>query len=369
MNKTVLFAVCMLSANLFGAYLIEPAAELELVQDVDVVVVGGSSGAVAAALKAEEAGASVFLIGQRPFLGDDMASTYRLRLSEGEDTGCPLLKSIFSRDEPVGADVPFTYEYNRSPAAAHDDKTGSMLCDGRWISVSGDSVQFDSDVEITLDVKADQLIDDFSLIAYSRRGKEGFDTASVEISGDNGSGKWRKIASVKEPVMTGYPQRVEFKAPIKGRYRKLKIKAAKSDGVSRQLLGEIYLFSGDYKKAEAYTAVQTTTPFKIKNSLDKALLDAGIDFMTGCSSSEILVDDRGVPSGVIIADRNGRQCVKAKVIIDATERGVVARAAGAEASPFPAGEYIHSGVLWLPEKPRRPRGCGLKSSSAFLILM
>ena len=38
----------------------------------DVVVVGGSTGAVAAAVEAARAGGSVFLAAGRPYLGDDV---------------------------------------------------------------------------------------------------------------------------------------------------------------------------------------------------------------------------------------------------------------------------------------------------------
>ena len=42
------------------------AAEVPVVRNTDVVVVGGSSAAVSAALAAKEAGANVFLIAPRP---------------------------------------------------------------------------------------------------------------------------------------------------------------------------------------------------------------------------------------------------------------------------------------------------------------
>jgi hypothetical protein len=50
-----------------GASVVEPVRQLPWVQDTDVVVVGGSSGAVAAAQRAATNGAKVFLVRQRPF--------------------------------------------------------------------------------------------------------------------------------------------------------------------------------------------------------------------------------------------------------------------------------------------------------------
>lgn len=46
--------------------------------DVDVVVVGGSTAGVAAAVEASRAGARVFLIALEPYLGEDVSGTFRL---------------------------------------------------------------------------------------------------------------------------------------------------------------------------------------------------------------------------------------------------------------------------------------------------
>ncbi len=53
--------------------------------EVDVVVVGGSTGAVAAAIEAAKAGAKVFLAAERPYLGDDMTATLRLWPEAGDE--------------------------------------------------------------------------------------------------------------------------------------------------------------------------------------------------------------------------------------------------------------------------------------------
>jgi len=51
--------------------------------DGDVVVVGGSTGAVSAAVEAARNGAKVFLAAPRPYLGEDVCATYRLWLAPG----------------------------------------------------------------------------------------------------------------------------------------------------------------------------------------------------------------------------------------------------------------------------------------------
>ena len=51
---------------------------IPIAYDVDVVVVGGSTAGVAAAVEASRAGAKVFLVAQEPYLGDDVCGTFRL---------------------------------------------------------------------------------------------------------------------------------------------------------------------------------------------------------------------------------------------------------------------------------------------------
>lgn len=351
MRNVLLAVMGILSLSLRGAGVVEPAKQLKLVQDVDVVVIGGSSGAVAAACKAKEAGASVFLVAQRPFLGEDMAATYRLRLSENEDTRCALLKTIFAPEQPVRATTPFLYQFNKKADPIHLDRSGRMLADGKWDHAPSDSVQFNEDVEITIDLTEESTIESLLVYAYSRSQNKSFGTKSIELLGLDKAGKWNPIAHVNESEKTGQEEGVVYQIPVKGKYHNLKIKAIKADECPRQLLGEVEIYSKE-DHANKLPPVMSTTPFKVKRFLDQALLDAGISFITGCASSEILVDEKGNPAGVIISNRSGRQCVKAKVIIDATERGVVARAAGAEATPFPADRYTFKRVVVAGEAPK-----------------
>ncbi|MBR1609783.1 MAG: FAD-dependent oxidoreductase, partial [Kiritimatiellae bacterium] len=60
-------------------------------------------------------------------------------------------------------------------------------------------------------------------------------------------------------------------------------------------------------------------------ALDARLGAAGVQFLTGAQACEVLKDGDGRVSGVVFADKSGRQAVRAKVVVDATEKGVVAR--------------------------------------------
>jgi len=165
----------------------ESAREIPLAFDVDVVVVGGTTGGVAAACAAANDGASVFLLAPRPFLGEDLASTMRLWIAEGETLSTPLAKQLFA-DNP-------------------------------------------------------------------------------------------------------------------------------------------------------------TTPLTIKRTLDAALLNAKVSFLTSCLPTDVLRDADGKLAGIVMANRAGRQAVRAKVIIDATERAVVARLANAKFAPYRPGTYSFTRVV------------------------
>lgn len=82
---------------------------------------------------------------------------------------------------------------------------------------------------------------------------------------------------------------------------------------------------------------RVTTPLRVKAAMDKALLGAGVVYLTGCYVTEVLRDAEGQIAGVVMANRSGRQAVRAKVIIDATGPATVARLAAAAFHPLAAG--------------------------------
>lgn len=176
--------------------IVESERNIPLAYDVDVVVIGGNTRAVAAAVAAKENGASVFLLAQHPYLGEDMCATYRLGLEDGESTTSPLAKAIFGQGRP--------------------------------------------------------------------------------------------------------------------------------------------------------------TPLQVKGVLDDALLAAKVDFLYGSYVTDVLRDNKGNIAGIVMANRSGRQAVRAKVIIDATQRATAARIAGAEFALYPTGKYKFERLV-LGGKPNE--GC------------
>ncbi|MDP6776731.1 MAG: FAD-dependent oxidoreductase, partial [Candidatus Latescibacteria bacterium] len=77
------------------------------------------------------------------------------------------------------------------------------------------------------------------------------------------------------------------------------------------------------------------TPMQVKQALDRALLDASVTFVLASYPTGVLRDAGSLPAGVVMANRAGRQAVVAKVLVDASHRGWVARMAGARCHPWP----------------------------------
>ena len=92
-----------------------------------------------------------------------------------------------------------------------------------------------------------------------------------------------------------------------------------ADDLSEPLAKRIYAKGDGFAK-----------PLDIKRELDRTLLEAKVRYLTGSPVVDVLRDTKGAVAGVVMANRNGRQAVRAKVVVDATEWGLPARLAGAQ---------------------------------------
>lgn len=326
----------------------ESAREIPLAHDVDVVVVGGSTRGVAAAVAAAKQGASVFLAASRPYLGEDMCATSRLWLEDGEVPESPLGRALFANasahqpSPPLPPGVPFSYTSSLVPSAKHPDTTPpSRLTDGRRHSASRDSVQYDGDVVLTADLGAPTRIAGLSLTAYQRAGD--FAVRDVRIAVSTDMKEWREVARVTNTTKGGTgDETANLRAVLDVRTRYLRLTVTRAEGCERILLAELHVEGPAPATAESTTKpaeplMSVTTPMQVKRSLDDALLNAGVNFLYGSYIGDILRDRDGKVAGITIVNRSGRQAVRAKVIIDATDRGIAARLAGAGFAPYPAG--------------------------------
>jgi hypothetical protein len=340
-----------------------------------VVVVGGGSGGVAAAVEAARAGAKVFLAAPRPYLGEDLCASYRLWLEPGETPSTDLAREVFKPGSPppatIGRGLPFKYSANRPFVAKHPDtEPASLLHDGQWENASRQSVEYDSDVALTLDLGSEQEIGKVHVMAYQRAAD--FEVARVIVSAGSDGRNWSPAGAITNE--NGGQGRFEglalvLSGPIRTKARYLKLELKRAPEAGRILLGEIVV-EGPAAAAPVVARQQLATlitPMQVKRTLDQALIKAKVPFLFWCYATELLRDAAGKPAGVVISTRSGRQAVFAKVVIDATERGNVARMAGAAFTVYPAGVQKFTRVV-VGGPAREGKGLRLRSRATPLTI-
>ena len=326
----------------------QSSRDIPVAYDVDVVVVGGTSGGVAAAVEAAQNGAKVFLAAQRPYLGADLCATYRLWLEPGEVPTLPLAKNIFAEPSyllSASNRIKYTYETDQPSASVHKDTpTPSLLTDGKWHSASNQSVQYNGDVTIIADLNTEHQLEKVHIMAYQRRNSTGddFEVESVTVSISNDKQQWKQVAVIKnQRLAESLPQPwgpIELSASINANTQYVKFLVKKSPDVTRVLLGEIVIEDKRSLTQPSEEAVRIPpTPMQVKRTLDEALIEANVQFLYGCYATDVLFDDDGKVAGIVMANRSGRQAVKARIVIDATSRSSVARMAGTTFKPYPSG--------------------------------
>ena len=319
--------------------------EVPIAYEVDVAIVGGGVGAVSAAVEAADAGARVFLAAPRPYLGEDMAGMLRLWLEEGEKPVGALAEQLYNDPVEGGGGgrhpdaIDFTYEASLPSAAAHRDSAPpKLLNDGKWASASSQSVQYDGDVTLTVDLGESKQVEEARLMAFYRGSGQApgnFMVSRVDVSISDDKATWTPVGSVERKSIEAVST-LAVEVGHKTRY--LKFDVHKPESESRLLLGEIEIVgASSTPRPVAPSTPRPPRPMHVKRALDQALLAAGVQYLYGCQPTEVLVDKAGRVSGFVMSNRAGRQVVIAKTVIDATDRGHVARMAGAKFEPFKPG--------------------------------
>lgn len=115
-----------------------PALNVPVRFEVDCCFIGGTSAAIAAAATAARAGRRVVVLAERPYLGDDLTATFRLRCAQEDLPRTDLARDLFGTDgrrrpTPMAAKARFDDELERAgvpflygcyPAAALRSETG-----------------------------------------------------------------------------------------------------------------------------------------------------------------------------------------------------------------------------------------------------
>jgi NADPH-dependent 2,4-dienoyl-CoA reductase/sulfur reductase-like enzyme len=79
------------------------------------------------------------------------------------------------------------------------------------------------------------------------------------------------------------------------------------------------------------------TPLHVKRTLEQNLVRAGVPFLLNCQPAGILAGAGGKVSGIVLANRSGRQGIRAALVVDATLDGRVLSQAGVEGVIRPRG--------------------------------
>lgn len=80
-------------------YVKESEKKIPIIKNTDIVIVGGTSAAVAAAGAASRAGSKVFLVTPLPYLGDDVCGSFRIICDENEKPDNPLSRRLFLQNK------------------------------------------------------------------------------------------------------------------------------------------------------------------------------------------------------------------------------------------------------------------------------
>jgi flavin-dependent dehydrogenase len=102
------------------------------------------------------------------------------------------------------------------------------------------------------------------------------------------------------------------------------------------------------------------TPLAVKKAMDEALLRVGVPYLTGCYATEALFDESGNVAGIVMANRSGRQAVKAKVVVDGSRHAVLTRQTAATFRGFKPGKKTFQFVVVGGEMQRSEHVLGRK---------
>jgi hypothetical protein len=345
MMRTIFLLAAAMGFAVHGADMVgESARSIPVTTEVDVVVVGGTTGAVAAATACAKAGAKVYLAAPRPYLGEDLAAPLRLWLEPGEEMETELGKRIFSPsgwagNEPAPLTQPFTYTPSKKSGGKHADSAKrTRLRDAEYGAASADSVEYAGPVNITADL-GKQAVPVAEAIAFVyHRSDYTLGTVALEVSEDGENWESLGTRKIDNPPQAG-PQSTGLAIRFKvGRsIRRARLHFTNGADATRILLGELAFTKPGEDKSDADLTHMAIRPLHLKRVLDDELLRAKVPFVFSSYPTNVIRDTNGKLAGVVIANRAGRQAILAKVVIDATRRAEVARMAGVKIPAWPTG--------------------------------
>ena len=346
------------------------AADLE----VDTLVVGGTKRGVEAAVAAARAGERTYLVTPYSSLGEDMAGTLELGFGEKPPTG-PLGNRLWHGSSDLAA---FDYWPDRKSDGNRwiylNDWWDRLAEPGRPPSPS-DAVLYEADISYRCVLRKPAKVSRLEVIVLETKSLATEGCMAMEkidrpvaprwISGTASVGcrivkgplagrelelkRVGKVFDVKGDYYRGDADAVSFAADIDGELGAVELKVRKHPDRKYQFISRIWFHLSDPQ-----SVVAPPSPLKVRRTFDRALIDAGVGFMTSSPVRRVLRDGQGALAGVEIVNRSGRRTIRAKRIVDATANRALTPTAGAKK----AGEREVSRIVIAAGDP--PKADGLK---------
>ena len=295
--------------------------------DCDVLVVGGTVRGVEEALAAAADGARVRLVTPFPYLGEDMAGT--LELGFGEEPPKDALRAKLW----TGTTDHAPYDYWMEPDCRHpqfifrNDKL-ERLAEPRAPANPNDSLCHETDVSVKCVLRGGGKVSRIEVLVLEGNGAGGSGaTAGVTGTFLDGARKGDTVEFRRceagfafDVVEAGSKRRtpVSFVADVDCEFGSFEVRAKRDAAKDCQYLSRIW-----FHLAGNATVVAVPSPLKVKRTLDRALVDAGVDFITSTAVTDVIRDGNGKIVGVKVRNRSGESQVRAKRVVDATRYGTL----------------------------------------------
>ena len=374
MNLPVI--VGLLAASHGFMPVVESAREIPVADEVDVLIVGGTVAGVSAATAAAAEGAKVYLAGGFTYLGEDMAGTLELECASG-DAATPLERRMlrfeqayapYGYDHGPGFKFKGGYQYRCNP---HDKFADGAAPHSPWDSVFyiGDASVFCTlerqerieAVEVVVIENDDPAADAALSIDHRgtlKSGQRGPLTGAVTLTFLDGpragetvqlerTGKTAPCRGIViRDVECSLQHTSEFAAPVNAEFSRARLDVSPAAGAACHLLSRIR-----FRRLAAERCERTPTPLAVKRIMDRELVSFGVKFITGSPVSDLLVGGSGCLAGAVVANRNGRQAILAKSVVDATRYSSLSHLGGPLAPGVP-GSVRFTRVIQAVDPPQ-----------------
>ncbi len=134
----------------------------------------------------------------------------------------------------------FSYSADRPSVASHKDTAvPSLLKDGRWANATAQSVQYNGDVNITLDLLSNKKVSDVTVYAFH---KSSFQVGTITLYTSVDKKAWKELKTItntKPEQKSIMVDALAFKFILKLKTRYIKVAIKRQAGSSRLLIGEV----------------------------------------------------------------------------------------------------------------------------------